>query len=77
MAYSIKTLTASEIAKATGGRLIYGNADSFVTSVSCDSRELEQGCLYIPIKGERFDGHSLFVMPAKKAYQAIYARTVR
>lgn len=66
MAYNIKTLTASEIAKATGGRLIYGNADSRITSVSCDSRELEEGSLYIPIKGERFDGHSFICDACKK-----------
>ncbi len=66
MAYVIKQLKASEIAKATGGRLIYGNADAIVTSISCDSRELEEGSLYIPVKGERFDGHSFICDACKK-----------
>lgn len=57
MVYSINTLTASDIAKATGGRLIYGSGDIKVNSVSCDSRTLDAGTLYIPIKGEKFDGH--------------------
>ena len=65
MAYPIKTLTASQIAKATGGRLIYGNGESEITSISCDSRSLDTGCLYIPIKGEKFDGHS-FICDACK-----------
>lgn len=57
MVYPIKTLTAIQIAEATGGRLIYGSGDTPVTSVSTDSRTLENGTLYIPIKGEKFDGH--------------------
>ncbi len=58
MLYPVKTLTAAQIAKATGGRLIYGNADVEISAVSTDSRTIEEGTLYIPIKGEKFDGHS-------------------
>lgn len=57
MLYPIKKLNASDIAEAVGGRLIYGNADSLVSSVSCDSRTIDAGTLYIPLRGERFDGH--------------------
>jgi len=58
MIYPIKTLTARQIADAVSGRLIYGSADIAVTSVSTDSRTVDAGTLYIPIKGENFDGHS-------------------
>ena len=57
MAYPIVKLTAFQIANATGGRLIYGSGDTEVTSVSTDSRTIEESTLYIPIKGEKFDGH--------------------
>ncbi len=57
MLYPIKKLTASEIADAVGGRLIYGSADAAAGSVSCDSRTIDNGTLYIPLRGERFDGH--------------------
>ena len=66
MAYLIKTLTASQIAEAVQGRLIYGNGESSVTSVSTDSRDVQQGSLYIPIKGENFDGHSFIHDACKK-----------
>ena len=66
MAYLIKPLTASQIAKAVDGRLIYGNGESLVTSVSCDSRDVEEGSLYIAIKGENFDGHSFIHDACKK-----------
>lgn len=58
MVYPIIKLTASQIAEACGGRLIYGKGDTEVLSVSTDSRTLEKTSLYIPIKGESFDGHS-------------------
>jgi len=58
MVYPIIKLTASQIAEACGGRLIYGKGDTEVLSVSTDSRTLEETSLYIPIKGESFDGHS-------------------
>jgi UDP-N-acetylmuramoyl-tripeptide--D-alanyl-D-alanine ligase len=32
--------------------------DRLVTGVSRDSRQLPEGCLYVPLIGERFDGHA-------------------
>lgn len=69
MAYLIKPLTASQIAKAVDGRLIYGNGESLVTSVSCDSRDVQKGSLYIAIKGENFDGHSFICDACKKGIE--------
>lgn len=57
----------SEIAAITGGQVILkpeGLKDpkSFaslrVTGVSCNSRTIKTGDLFIPLKGDRFDGHS-------------------
>jgi UDP-N-acetylmuramoyl-tripeptide--D-alanyl-D-alanine ligase len=47
-------LRTSEIAEATGGRLI--GPDVEVTGVGIDSRDLPAGGLFVPIEGER-DGH--------------------
>lgn len=47
----------SEILSATGGRLLCGNADTVVTSFSTDSREIKNGTMFVPIRGERTDGH--------------------
>ena len=38
----------------------YFTADSkeeVITSITTDSRKIEKGCLFIPLAGERFDGH--------------------
>jgi UDP-N-acetylmuramoyl-tripeptide--D-alanyl-D-alanine ligase len=48
--------TVREIAAATGGRII-GSPDKRVSGVSTDSRVITSGRLFVPLKGERFDGH--------------------
>jgi len=48
----------SDILAATRGKLISGDEDTEFKGISIDSRNIEDGYLFIPIKGERFDGHS-------------------
>ncbi len=47
--------TAEEIAKVTGGVLVGDNVS--VTSISTDTRTIEESALFIAIKGENFDGN--------------------
>ena len=51
-------MTAKEITRACGGRLLCGDPDTVVTSVSTDSRKIDSGTLFVPIKGERTDAHT-------------------
>ncbi len=51
-------LTVKEIVEATNGTLIYMNKDSVINGVSTDSRENLSNKLFVPIKGENFDGHN-------------------
>lgn len=48
-------LTLKEIAENIGGTL--RGADVEINSISRDSRDIGDNCLYIPLKGEKFDGH--------------------
>ncbi|SKC78849.1 UDP-N-acetylmuramoyl-tripeptide--D-alanyl-D-alanine ligase [Maledivibacter halophilus] len=64
-----------DILKATKGKLIRGNENIKVKGVSIDSRSIKKDYLFIPIIGERFDGHS-FIEGAFKA-GAIAALTSR
>ena len=50
--------TAADIAKATGGK---ASADWSVSGVSIDSRSLEEGDLFVPLKDAR-DGHEFISM---------------
>jgi UDP-N-acetylmuramoyl-tripeptide--D-alanyl-D-alanine ligase len=51
-------LTVDEIVRAVGGRLLAGEDAPAPTGVSTDTRALAAGDLYVPLAGERFDGHA-------------------
>lgn len=53
----MKRLTVSELLTATAARFSRAGASAAVTSVSTDSRKAGEGALFIPLTGERFDGH--------------------
>lgn len=50
-------LQAQDILTATGGVLIRGENTGQFHGISTDSRQVTQGSLFIPLKGERYDGH--------------------
>jgi UDP-N-acetylmuramoyl-tripeptide--D-alanyl-D-alanine ligase len=49
--------TTQEILAATGGTLIHHGAAAVFSGVSTDSRTCQIGELFIPLQGERHDGH--------------------
>lgn len=54
----MKPMTLQEAAKACGGTLIApGKENLTFTSVYTDSRKIQQGSLFVPIRGARVDGH--------------------
>ncbi len=55
----METITLSELLKAVNGRLLDGfdRLDTPVFQVETDSRSIHPGTLFIPLVGERFDGH--------------------
>jgi UDP-N-acetylmuramoyl-tripeptide--D-alanyl-D-alanine ligase len=50
-------LSIEEILKATGGKIISEGKCTSVAAVMTDSRKAEADGLFIPLVGERFDGH--------------------
>ncbi len=50
-------LSIREIIAAVDGKLLSGRDDITVDSVSTNTRELSSGALFIPIKGDKFNGH--------------------
>lgn len=57
-------VTAEEIARALGYNYS-GLNDKIITSVTCDSREVTEGSLFIALAGEKTDGHNYIA----KAYE--------
>ena len=61
-------LTVRQLLEAVGGTLLGGfnDLEATVVGVSTDSRDIREGSLFIPLEGERFDGHS-FISGALEA----------
>lgn len=53
----MENITVQEILEFTGGTLLCGDADTIVTDVCTDSREIKPGDLFVPIIGERVNAH--------------------
>lgn len=51
-------MTAMEIAAACAGRILCGDPETVITSVSTDSRRIAPGALFVPIHGEKTDAHA-------------------
>lgn len=71
----MERLSLGFILSATGGRLGRESFNIKINRVCTDTRNITPGCLYIALKGDRFDGHD-FIEDAfrKGAYAAIAER---
>jgi len=58
-------LSAAEFAAAVPGATVKGDANTRLTSVCSDSRQVRTGCLFVALRGDRFDGHD-FVAEATR-----------
>ncbi len=64
----MEVLTLSEIAQACGGEF---NSDTEINSVCIDTRKITKGCLFICIRGERFDAHQFADEALEKGAAAV------
>ncbi|MDP4179780.1 MAG: UDP-N-acetylmuramoyl-tripeptide--D-alanyl-D-alanine ligase [Bacillota bacterium] len=53
----MQILDLKEIIKATDGKLVCGKSDIIIKDICIDSRKVKNGDLFIPIVGEKFNGH--------------------
>ena len=65
-----KMLTVTDIIAATAGRVVRMSPDSF-TCISIDSRKIQEGELFLALRGSRFDGHDFLDEALKKGEGAI------
>ena len=49
--------TLDAVLEATGGQLLVQGGEQSFSKISTDSRTLDQGDLFVALKGEQFDGH--------------------
>ena len=64
----MKNLTPENLAVVTGGCLYCRDdlKNKEITSITTDSRKVEEGCLFIPLKGARADGHDFIPQVMEK-----------
>ena len=53
----MEAITVKELLAATGGKLLQGDAAAKIFGVNTDSRTVKAGEVFLPLAGERFDGH--------------------
>ena len=65
----MEPMTIREIMEAVGGSLLgeFGDLNRAVSRVETDSRTIHPGSLFIPLVGERFDGHAYINAPWRGA----------
>ena len=64
----------TEIVAATGGE-VTGPSTGTVNGVSTDSRTVAPNQLFVPLKGERFDGHAFIAQVASQGIHTLLAET--
>lgn len=58
------------VCRSINGRIIEGNDKHIITSVTTDSRMVEEGALFIALVGEKFDGHNFIQTALEHGAQA-------
>ena len=53
----MKPMTIQTIADIVCGTLLCGDPNTIINGICTDTRKIEQGSLFIPLSGERFDAH--------------------
>lgn len=71
----MKQVTVEAITEAVGGRLLWGEPGTQVSHVSFDSRECKEQMLFVPLVGEKADGHDF--IPSAFEHGAVAAFTSR
>ena len=62
----MEPLTLTRIAQLANGRLVQGDGNGIVRRVSTDSRTLQPGDLFVPLRGENFDGHKFVAQAGER-----------
>ena len=63
--------TVARMLEATGGRLLQGDRRGEVAGISTDSRRLQARDAFVPLVGERFDGHDFIELAVSKGVSAV------
>ncbi len=68
-------MTLGEIASYAGGELIGAQGEELVYEVVTDSRKIVPGCVFVALRGERFDGHTFVEQAIAQGAKAAVVRS--
>ncbi|CAK7028250.1 MAG: UDP-N-acetylmuramoyl-tripeptide--D-alanyl-D-alanine ligase [Eubacterium sp.] len=71
----MEKVSLEQLVKITEGRLIQKGKTDWVTGAAIDSRKIEKNDLFIPIKGEKVDGHRFIETAAEKGCSTSFTET--
>jgi len=63
-------LSIYDILTATAGKLLTGSRAQSVYGIATDSRETNRNCLFVPLRGAKFDGHDYILQAFKNGAAA-------
>ena len=75
----MEAMTIRELVEAVGGRLLgeFTDLDATVTLGETDSRTITPGALFVPLNGERFDGHAYIASALEKGAAGCFTQRER
>ena len=62
----MKEIKVKDILKVCNAKIIFGNEEEICNDFSKDTRDIKKGDVYIGIKGENFDGSTLYEQALEK-----------
>lgn len=71
----IMRFSLDEMVKITGAKVLYSNNASGMFSLSTDTRYISPDQVYIPLKGENFDGHNFIKDAIEKSARGFFIET--
>ena len=72
----MQILSINDIVKATGGKVICGSDKGVIHAITTDSRQADKDVLFIPLKGEKADGHDYILSALDKGAISISEREI-
>ena len=71
----MEKVSLEQLVKITEGRLIQTGTTGWISGAAIDSRKIEKNDLFIPIKGEKVDGHRFIKIAAEKGCSTSFTET--
>ena len=65
-------LSLDEVLEATGGVHVLGSGEFYITGVQTDSRNVTDGTLFVPLLGEKQDGHDYIPQALEKGASSVF-----